>query len=468
MKNSNLWKIFRKFSKNDVQNLGKILNYPLFNKKTEVIELYKYLSKAKISPKVPMNKEAVFSAIFPGKKFDAPKLRYTMSFLLKNIKQYLIQKQIDKNTTFSQLLLCQSILDLEAGDVFLKEWKNAYQSIDEKITRGGLSHLYKSQLHEMHFDYTRKHARQGDMHLQEISDELTLFYLIQTLRQRCLMLSHQNVAVQEYEQVFFEEVLSFLRQSNMKKNHLIEIYYHSYYAAIEPEEISHFEKLKNLVEKHWKKISPREIRDIYVLIINYCIKKINVGEKKFIDEAFNFYKVGLERNLLLEKGILSRFTYKNISTIGLIAQQDVWVLQFLETYKKHLHPNERNITYQYNLAIYYFRLSRYEEALQLLRNVEFKNDVFYNLDIRRMLIRIYYELGHFSSLGSLLESFTIYINRHKNLGYHKDNYLNLIKVVKKIIRSNINNEKTRLNIIQKIENTKALAERKWIMKVLST
>lgn len=467
MKNSNLWKLFSKLKPKELQDIEEMLGYSLFNKKQSILDLFRYLKKALQIPSTPMSKEQVYTIVFKKKGYEAQKLRYAMSDLLVFIKKYLIQNHIQEEPALSQLLLCQSLLNREAGNVFKKEWNATHRLIKRSIMKGGISHLYQSQLHEIYYDYTRQHARQGNMHLQEVSDGLTMFYLTQTLRQRCLMLSHQNVAIQEYEQIFFDEVLSFLRQSNMKNDFLIEIYYHSYYAAILPEEETYFHRLKELIELYWKKIAPEEIRDIYVLIINYCIKKINKGEKKFINEVILFYKKGLERNLLINKGWLSRFTYKNITTIGLIAQENQWVLNFLNTYKKFLHPSERNITYQYNLANYHFRLSNYEEALIILRNVEFKNDVFYNLDIRRMLLRIYYELGHYDSLESLLGSFTTYINRSKSLGYHRENYLNLIKIIKRIIRLNTNKPEIKEKLLQQITNTKALAERKWLLEVMS-
>jgi len=467
MKNSNLWKLLSKLKSKELQDIQELLGYPLFNKKPSTLDLFQHLKKAMKNPNIPMSKESVYKIVFKQAKYDAPKLRYAMSDLMTIIKNYLIQSHIQEQASLSQLLLCQSLLDREAGNVFKKEWNTTSRLVKGSIMKGGLSHLYQSQLHEMHYDYTRQHARQGDMHLQEGSDGLTMFYLTQTLRQRCLMLSHQNVAVKEYEQVFFDEVLSFLRQSNMKNDFLIEIYYHSYHAAINPDDINHFHRLKELLDKYWEKIAADEIRDIYVLIINYCIKKINNGEKEFVNEVLQFYKKGLQRNLLIDKGWLSRFTYKNIATIGLVAQENNWVLGFLESYKKFLHPSERNITYQYNLAIYHFRLSSYEESLITLRNVEFKNDVFYNLDIRRMLLRIYYELGHYDSLQSLLESFTTYINRNKSLGYHRENYLNLIKIVKKIIHPNSRKPLVKEKLLHQIQETKALAERKWLLDVLA-
>ncbi len=467
MKKSNLWKIFRKIEHKERKQLQLFLSSPFFNVRKDVLQLFLCLQKGMSNHNFDLRKETLFKKIYPKEVYDSKKMSYLMSFLLKEIKRFLVFRHLEERPELSQIFLCQSILDKGEDALFEKEWATAKKLLEQTTIQGGYSHLRRFQLHEVYYEYFRKKARLGDMHLQEISDELTNFYLIQTLRQRCLMLSHQTMAEKQYEQVFFDEVLGLLEQGRMRENFLVNIYYHSYKSITSLEDDSHFNQLVELIEEYWENISEKEIRDIYTLAINYCIKKVNKGEKVFFEKALHLYKSGLERKILLEKGILSRFTYKNISAIGFGAKQIDWVLAFLEDYKKHLHPSERRNTYQYNLAIYHFRLSNYEDALELLRDVEFKNDVFYNLDIRRMLLRIYYELGHYMALSSLLDSFSTYINRNKKLGYHRENYMNLIKIVKLILRSNIKNKKEKEIIIEKINNMESLAERNWLLDILS-
>jgi hypothetical protein len=101
----------------------------------------------------------------------------------------------------------------------------------------------------------------------------------------------------------------------------------------------------------------------------------------------------------------------------------------------------------------------------LLQEVSLK-EVLFNLDARRVLMRIYYELGEFSALDSLLESFTVYLHRQKNLGYHKNNYQNLIKFVKKLLHSDLKNAVLKAELTLDIENTVELTERDWLLAQL--
>ena len=103
--------------------------------------------------------------------------------------------------------------------------------------------------------------------------------------------------------------------------------------------------------------------------------------------------------------------------------------------------------------------------MQLLLRVEFK-DMLNNLDARRMLLKSYFELGEYNALDSLLDSFSRYIHRQKEKGYHQENYLNLIRFVKKIIHAKVEDKKIWKQMKEEIESTNRLAEREWLLEKL--
>ena len=142
-----------------------------------------------------------------------------------------------------------------------------------------------------------------------------------------------------------------------------------------------------------------------------------------------------------------------------------WVENFLATYKKYLRPRERDNTWRYNLAFFYFQQQKYKQAMQLLLQVKFK-DVLNNLDARRILLKSYFELGEFTALESLLESFSRYIHRQKDIGYHRENYLNMVRFVKKMIHNRLEDKKIVQQLIKEIEATNGLAEREWLLEKL--
>ena len=101
--------------------------------------------------------------------------------------------------------------------------------------------------------------------------------------------------------------------------------------------------------------------------------------------------------------------------------------------------------------------------MPLLLQVELK-DVLHNLDARRMLLRGYFELEEYDALDSLLDSFSRYIHRQKEIGgYHRINYLNLIHFVKRLIKLKDTNQASLNNLRHEIEGAKNVAEQEWLL-----
>ena len=218
------------------------------------------------------------------------------------------------------------------------------------------------------------------------------------------------------------------------------------------------------MQQHIDHFPKGEMRDIYLLAINHCIFKMNKGSDQFLREGFELYQSGLQNELLLENGFLSPFTYKNVAIIGLKLKEFAWVENYLEQYKKYLRPDTRDNIYTYNLAHYYFRTDNFSEAMKLLQQTDFE-DILHNLDARRMLLRMYFELEEYEALESLLESFTTFIRR-KKIGYHGENYLNLIKFTRRLLALPHFDKKGKRALIEQIKTEENLAEKSWLLAQL--
>ena len=72
----------------------------------------------------------------------------------------------------------------------------------------------------------------------------------------------------------------------------------------------------------------------------------------------------------------------------------------------------------------------------------------------------------YAALDSLLESFTVFIHRQKDLGYHKNSYQNLIKFVKKLLQIDLKNESLKAQLKLEIDGTLELTERDWLLEQL--
>ena len=172
-------------------------------------------------------------------------------------------------------------------------------------------------------------ARISALNLQSIANNLDISYISKKLRQVCLSISHQRVYKTEYHFGLLEELLEYIEQQDLLRYPAISIYYYSYHALSNPKEGAHFQRFKNSVLEHADLFPEEETRDLYLLAINYCVKKYNEGEPDYLEDQFELYQVGLEKKHLLTNGVISRFTYRNAVTMGLILKQYDWVEAFI-------------------------------------------------------------------------------------------------------------------------------------------
>ena len=243
-------------------------------------------------------------------------------------------------------------------------------------------------------------------------------------------------------------------------------YFHAYQSLSKDDDTAsqyvHFQQLKAILENNWQQFPADEMHGLYLMAINFCIKKMNRGEPTYGREVLEIYKIGLLNRLLFENNQLSPYTYKNAMMAALKVGEMAWANQFLNDYKVFLPSNDCEMVYKYNKALYFFRNNDYEAAMTLLQTAHLR-DVLFNLDARRLLARIYFELKENTALDSLIESSKIYLHRQKTIGYHREMYINFFKILEILLKTD---PKRRKILKGQIEDTQYLAEREWLLEKL--
>ncbi len=470
MQNSTLIFIYKRLSKQEMGSFRKFLRSPYYNKRSDILELSAYIeSKVNRPVHSKVDRKAAFKYVYKDVPFDDKKLRHSISVLLQLLKKFLVLKALESDHLQCQKYLMEAYRKKGMKNLLDKELRKTLEYLDNDPKRDSDFYLHKYQLSTGALETTTPKNRTQAKQLNADVDQLSIAYVSNILHLSCNIQSWQTMSKNVGELNLLPEVLATVENGEYQNIPAVSIYYHCYRAFeyLEKNEIEksehHFHKTKNLILKHWHLFSNREIRDIYLLAINHCIKRLNSGARNFIREAFELFRSGLANGSILENGMLSNFTYKNVTRLGIALEEREWVENFLGEYKIKLHPADRDDAWRYNQAFVYFDSKQYESAMKLLILIDFK-DVLNNLDARRMLLKSYYELGEFDALDSLLDSFTRYIQRQKDLGYHKDNYLNLIKFTKRMIHFNRKDVETKSTLIHDINDTKRLAERKWLLE----
>jgi tetratricopeptide (TPR) repeat protein len=235
----------------------------------------------------------------------------------------------------------------------------------------------------------------------------------------------------------------------------------------QPENDIFYYQLKNLIAEFSDRFAPNEMHEFYFFAINHCIRRLNDGSVEFGIEAFRLYQTALEAGFLFKDGNLSRFTFHNIVATGLRVGETDRVRDFIQNYQQHLEIKYRDSSVSFNLARLEFAEEKYGQVLQLLQNANYR-DPLLNLAAKILLMKTFYTLGELDSLHSHLEAMRNYINRSEVIGYHRVNYLNIIKFMEKVLKINPLDKKKRENLKSKIQNAPILSEREWLLQCVGT
>ncbi len=462
---SKLILLLKTFKKTEWRRFKEFLASPYFNKRTDLIAFFIYITTTlpDLSDK-KLTKTVVFKKLYPNQIYDDKQMRYLMNYTLKAAEQFLGQQKLESLSLKDNYILEELVdrkLEKHAKGYFEKIAKNQDNTQEKSI-----SHYYAqyklADTANKHFN--NQVLRKDDPNLQLSSDNLDLFYLINKFKYSCEMLNRQRVFSTNYNLHFTNHIFDFLKKDKSINEPLIIIYSQIYDIQLKENAVKEFEKLKEFIQSYNKVISAIEKQHIYFYAINYCSQQIrnNVNRNYYATECLNLYLDGIEQEFLFVNQFLSPWTFKNVIRLGLNLKRYDWTEQFIQNYYKKLAPTFQEDAMHYNLADLYYRKKNYKIAQSHLQLVEY-SDVFYNLDAKEMLLKIYYENDEIESLFSLIAAFSIYLRRNKKISTNvRDTYLNFATLLHQIVRTTKN--KIPL-VIHKINQTKLVANRNWLLQI---
>lgn len=464
MLTSKLITILKTLSAREINMLEKLVNSPFFNVNEDVSHLFVLLKERYPEfDEKQTEKKAVYKNLFPGKRFNEQTLRYVMTDLTRLMEEFLLQKQFGENETHRKHLLMQSLNQRDLDKYFLKHMNDAYAAQEKSPYRDAIYYERQAMLEEDSYSWTsRKNNRAIDSSLQSLVDNIDIHYLTKKLKYSCEIINRMNVLKVQYNLSFLDNTLEFLKNNSFAHIPAITIYYQILLTLRESENEKHYNKLKALLAEHIGKFPQAELRDIYGFVQNYCIRQINLGNNNYLRELFENYKILLDKEIVIENKSLAQFDFKNIVTIALRLDEYKWTENFIERYSPLLSVDFRKNAVNYNLARLHYSKKQYRDALRLLLAVEF-TDVYYHLDSKSLLLRIYYELEDWEPLLSLFNTFKIYLKRNKLISeYQRTTYTNLVKFVRKLTRIKMGSKLPLERVKQEIEQVKQIADLTWL------
>lgn len=459
MTNTFLFQIFRSLAPNEYNAVRKFLNSPFFNQRQDVVTLFDQLVLAQQNGGLgQLEKQELFRSVYPGEPFHNLNLNHCFTYLTERLEQYLALTEMQNDGLNERLYRLRAFRRRGLDQLFERDARLLENRQNASPHRHAGWHLFQYRLQNEIFSHRIVQRRGGPTNLALAGEALGQFFLLENLRWACTAHALRSVGGTEHPLLLADAVQELADRTPAIDNPGLAMLAHSLRALRNPDDEAAFQTLTGLLRQYPDLFPPAESRDLFMSAINFCIRRQNQGERAYARPALELYREALERGILFENGLLPAYTYNNIHMLAQVTGEHDWARSFLDRYRENLPAAERDNIFRYNLAIFHYRAGDYGQVLDLLQSVEF-SEVFINLDVRRMLLKSYFERGEWLSLASLLDSFAVFIRRQKALGYHRDNYLNLIRFTKKLAKKGPGP-----TLARQIRDTGAVAEREWLLK----
>lgn len=461
MLHTKLIRLFRALSKVERNRLERFVGSPYHNTHTDVKTLLAYLL---ITPR-PTQEEA-HAHVFPDAPYNDTKLRNTQSYLLKLLEKFLVYEHLEQDpVAYTQSLLpLYRQRGLNKG--FQSTLRNSSRLLEQQPHRSVRYHYRSFRLQQEQFLYAEDDRRLEDKNIQEVLDSFDIYYVTMKLRYGITALSHQNVYNVQYHLGMMDALLAEIEAREWLSIPSVAAYYYSYKLFTSTEDEGDYPALKQLFMEQWQLFESSELRDLYMIAINSLIRQLNQGRGEVVHELFPLYQSGLERDLFMVDGELSRFTYKNIASVAIKCAAYEWVADFVERYAAYL-PKEHQKNYQqYCQAKLYYSIQDYKNAMYCLQTLG-STDREVIIDGKGMLVKIYYVLGEYDALESLLSSFKTYLRRDRYIStYLKEGYLNFVRYVQRLQQHNPYDQQARQQLLEDVLQEGQLPERQWMLDQL--
>lgn len=464
-----IWQTLRCLSHEEHLHLLRFLRSPYFIVSKTMAPLCEALIRLIERGEEGFDRQQVWQKISPDTPYDDVNFRKYCSDLLRLTGIFMAQ-EMTKNDEIRQSVQTLTYAVQHRieplSTTALRQAKTAleakpYRSLEDFHSAYSIERQYYAM---MEFD-VKVNTRAN---LEEIAQQLDLFYWIEKLKLFSAMLSQQRTGNYPYDLKFMGQIITFLHEYPVETVPELAIYYYSFLTLYEEESVAHYYNLRRLLDQYATIMPQKEAIELFDSALHYCTGKINKGDRSFLQEYFDVFEEAIQKGIFLQNGELATWRFNNIMASALGLGKLDWAENFVEQYKNHLPADSRENTYTFNLARVYRFQKKYDEVLGLLQNVEYE-DIGVNLISKMMLLITHFERKDHEVLDSFIESFRVFLNRHKNIPQQRRlSYLNLLKYTRKLIRLVPGDKIAAAKLQEEISRERAtIVNHEWLLEKLA-
>lgn len=465
---SKVTSVLSSLSSKDIRRIGEMIESPFFNKNKKIKQLFNALIKRHPNYS-KVDKTELFSTVFgKSKPYNDGLLRALVSDLVKLIETYFEYSTFEKRPRLRSTNLLNALHQRRLYFQFEKRLNAILKKIETDPYKDANFYYFQFQVELESYRYTTiTNNRAKRTSLQEVVDNLDIYYLAEKLKYSAIALNRQRI-IGQYDLKLIDELLNYLeRDPTFLEIPFIRLYHGVVLMLKDFDNDQYYYQFKADLQSFESELPILELRFLYTLLLNYARWKTYAGQNEFLTESFIVYQLILKKPILTEDNRISHHHYRNIVNIAIDLSEFEWAESFMDEYKEMVVESLQENVYAYNMAALQFAKKQFLEALDYLRMIQFSDvefiDFYYHLYYKTLMIQTAFELSEVELLMSNLESFRLYLLRNDDIPVNmKSTYSNFIRLVRKLANIKFSFRKHPPELLTEIENTSPLINTGWL------
>lgn len=462
------------FSEEEFRKFGLYVSSPYFSNENIQVKFYTVLKK--YYPNFEnrnFEKEKVYAKLYPGKKYNDGVMRNILSGMLGLAAEFLTVQSLLKNEFNSKLSLMHELSSRRMEKLFEKTEIEAQNILNNREVKDD-SYYYDTYLLLSEQSANKLNQKSSlystELYLTEMSDNLTISFLINVLRSSTRMANTNLRMFQfDYNVTLVNELEMYLDKEAHKYKDITYIqYYFNAFKLAKTKDEKYFYALKAIADSDYQKLTLAEKRSVFTLLTNYCYYKINNGDLGFRKEHFLIHKKNIERgDYKGDMHFLNHILYLNVVITGIDAGEIDWVEGFIEQYKSELDNINMENTYNFSQALVNYHRKNYDEALEKASRVK-TDDLSYKHQLKSFYLKMYYDMNETESFYSHVDSYKHFLTNEKHIpAATRDALGNYLLFAKKLFDIKHNNAEKDFELFKLkkeiVENT-LLVNKQWLLE----
>ena len=453
-----------------LNRFSKFIHSPYFNKNQKITSLFDITHNDLKKGNAVKSKETLWTMVGFADGYKDIKFRKLCNDLVALYEEFLTVEQLLDDEMLKSNLLINGIKQNDSQiliEKHISKSNNIFDRIPDKSSDFYLQkYLNEKTLQNLKTNYEKKEDIKKYINEdinQELATQLDAFYVIEKLRHAIDIITWSKQYKIEYELDLSETLRLIDKSGSLNQIPAIRIYYLIYkILTIEDSQELYFE-LRNLAEDHIYMFPKAEQAEIFDALFSYCIKWVNIGIEKFLEEYLDLQEWGIKEDFVLKRGILSPTSFRNYVVIGLRLNEIERVENYINNNLYLLDDFRQDNALNFNMARVSWYKKNFDDVLLYLNQVNY-DDIWYNINSRYYLLAAYYELQEYDVLESAMDSFLAFLRREKSIDTkRKKNQILFVNSLKKLLR--YQNDKVKLSKFKlEIQEQEGLINKSWLLE----